>query len=151
MKRFVIALAVWGSVTCHGAYKLDNPPDAWKTILEQRVSFNGTASLSDFLRFIFSRSEANRVLKNTFKAEVFVKASFENLTLHEVLRAISTELPLNVLWGYREGFNSPSFIQIETAPIDLMSKKIDFSRYPKRLTILPTFNDKAEQDAAANP
>jgi len=147
----IIAVAVLGAATSHAAFRLDNPPKAWETILEKRVSFNGTASLKDFLTFIFSRSQANRLLKNTSKTEFFIKASFKDLALNEVLRAISTQLPVNVLWGYREGFAQPSFIQIETTSIDLMSSNIDFSKYPQSLTILPIFTNKTEQGAAANP
>ena len=123
-------------------YKLTSPPLHWQKILEAKRSFDGTASLRDFLHFIFRKSDANLLFASGAKTEFYITASFRDLTLGEILRTISNDLPIVVEWGYEGESSQPHRIEVRTGPVDLMNKKIDVSRYPARITLRPEFSGK---------
>jgi hypothetical protein len=120
-------------------YKLTSPPPDWQKILEAKRSFDDTGSLRDFLHFIFRKSDANLLFSSRTKTEFYITASFHDLTLEEILRAISKDLPITVEWGYEGGSSQPHRIEVRTGPVDLMNKKIDVSRYPAEVTLRPDF------------
>jgi hypothetical protein len=142
---FIAALLLW---TCasHGEYELTSPSASWQKILETKASFQGTASLHDFLQFIFKDSNANFVFTPRSKPEFHITTSFYDLTLEEILKAISRNPSVRVFWGYSEGPSNPHRIEISTGSIDLMSKEIDMSRYPTQVTLLPKFSPSTNSD-----
>lgn len=136
-RKFLVlgaTLALWTSAS-HGEYALSSPPPAWQKILEAKHSFDGTASLRDFLQFVFQRSDANYALHTRTKSEFQITAAFRDRTLKDILATISQRPWVRVSWGYEQGSSDPQRIEITTGPIDLMSRELDLSHYPETITL----------------
>lgn len=142
MKIIVLLAVVFFVSPVFAAYELGVPPPSWKPLLERKVSFEGAAPMSEFLSFIFSQSQTNYSFERGAKTELYIKASFTDLSVVEVLKAISAGSTVRVSWGYAGNSSSPARIEIFSGPIDLMDKDIDVSQYPAKVTLIPRFSQK---------